>query len=91
MSLFYPDGDLAGTPVLFSLSVRRQRGSQVGQDVLRQDTAVLRSAPRPIRTKRAQQSAPFSGRTLDVLAPLHIPLVSLAFKRRMQGSFPTCF
>jgi hypothetical protein len=35
MSLFYPEGDLAGTPVLFSPSVRRWRGSQAGRDVLR--------------------------------------------------------
>jgi hypothetical protein len=35
MSPFYMEGDLAGTPVLFSPSVRRRRCSQVGQDVLR--------------------------------------------------------
>jgi hypothetical protein len=35
MSPFYPAGDLAGTPGLFSPSVRRMRGSQAGRDVLR--------------------------------------------------------
>jgi hypothetical protein len=68
----WTEGDLAGTPVSFSLSVRNMCCSQVEQDVLRQDAAVLRYAPRVIRTKRAQQSAPFSGRTLDVRAPLHL-------------------
>jgi hypothetical protein len=42
MSPFYVEGDLAGTPVSFSPSVRSMRGSQVGRDVLRQDAAVLR-------------------------------------------------
>jgi hypothetical protein len=35
MSPFYAEGDLAGTPVLFSPSVRRRRSSQAGRDVLR--------------------------------------------------------
>jgi hypothetical protein len=48
------------------------RCSQVGQDVLRQDAAVLRYAPRGIRTMRAQQSAPFSRMAHDVLAPLQL-------------------
>jgi hypothetical protein len=39
MSPFYADGDLAGTPVSFSPSVRKLRGSQVGWAVLRQDIA----------------------------------------------------
>jgi hypothetical protein len=72
MSPFSPDGDLAGTPVVFSPSVRRRRGSQVVRDVRRQKATVLRYAPRLIRTKRAQQSAPFSGRVLDVLASLQL-------------------
>ena len=42
MSPFCSDGDLAGTPVSFSPSVRRMRCSQVGGDVLRQDATVLR-------------------------------------------------
>ena len=42
MSPFYPDGDLAGTPVSFSPSMRRIRCSQVGRDVLKQEAAVLR-------------------------------------------------
>jgi DDE superfamily endonuclease len=71
-SPFSIDGDLAGTSVSFSPSVRTMRCSQVEQDVLRQAAAVLRYTPRLIRTKRAQQSTPFSGRTLDVLAPLHL-------------------
>jgi hypothetical protein len=72
LSPFYPEGDLAGTPGSFSPSVRRRRGSQVGQDVLRQDTAVRRHAPRLIRTKRAQQSPRFPGIARNVLAPLHL-------------------
>jgi hypothetical protein len=63
---------MKGTESLFSPSVRRPRCSQVGGDVLRQDAAVRRYAPRGIRTMRAQQSALFAGRTLDVLAPLHL-------------------
>jgi hypothetical protein len=59
-SPFSTDGDLAGTPVSFSLSVRNMCCSQVEQDVLRQDAAVLRYAPRVIRTKRAQKFASFS-------------------------------
>ena len=50
MSPFYPEGDLAGTPVSFSPSVRRRRGSQVGGDVRRQEAAVRRYASRGIRT-----------------------------------------
>ena len=42
MSPFYIEGDLVGTPVSFSPSVRRERGSQVGCAVLRQEAAVLR-------------------------------------------------
>jgi hypothetical protein len=72
MSPFYPEGDLAGTPVSFSPSVRRQRGSQVGQDVRRQNTTVRRYAPRVIRPKRAQKVPRFPGIARDVLAPLHI-------------------
>jgi hypothetical protein len=72
MSPFYPESDLESTLVSFSPSVRRRCCSQVGQDVLRQEAAVLRYARRGIRTTRAQPSAPFSGRTLDVLAPLHL-------------------
>jgi hypothetical protein len=48
------------------------RCSQEGQDILRQDAAVLRHVPRLIRTMCAQQSVWFSGRTLDVLAPLQL-------------------
>jgi hypothetical protein len=70
MSLFSTDGDLERTPVLFSLSVRNMRGSQVEQDILRQDAAVLRYTSCVIRTKRAQQSTQFPGITRDVLAPL---------------------
>jgi hypothetical protein len=40
--------------------------------VLRQDAAVLRYAPRLIRTMHAQQSAPFSRMALDVLARLQL-------------------
>jgi hypothetical protein len=69
MSPFYSEGNLAGTPVLFSLSVRRQRCSQVGGDVLRQDAVVLRFLPGVIRTKRAQKPTPFPGMAFDVLAP----------------------
>jgi hypothetical protein len=53
MSPFYPDGDLVGTSGLFSPSVRNMCCSQVEQDVLRQDAAVLRYASSVIRTKRA--------------------------------------
>jgi len=74
MSSFYAEGDLAGTPVSFSPSVRKRRCSQVERAVLRQDAAVLRYAPRGIRTKRAQKPPRFSGRTLDVLAPLQLSL-----------------
>jgi hypothetical protein len=35
MSPFHTEGDLAGTPVPFSPSVRKMRCSQVGQDVRR--------------------------------------------------------
>jgi hypothetical protein len=35
MSPFDTEGDLAGTPVSFSPSVRRRRGSQAGRAVLR--------------------------------------------------------
>jgi len=72
MSPFYSEGDLAGTPVSFSPSVRRMRGSQAERDVLRQDAPVRRYAPRVIRTKRAQQSTRFPGMALHVLAPLQI-------------------
>jgi hypothetical protein len=70
MSQFYTEGDLKGTPVSFSPRVRRQRCSQVGRDVLRQDAAVLRCVPRAIRTTRAQLSTPFPGMARDVLARL---------------------
>jgi|SRR5262245_5658012 len=63
-----PDHRSATTPHVFLHS----HSACAAGDVLRQDATVLRYAPRPIRTKRAQQSAPFSGRTLDVLAPLHV-------------------
>jgi hypothetical protein len=59
-------------PGSFSLSVRRRRCSQVGLDVLRQDAAVLRYAPRVIRIMCAQKSAWFSGEARDVLAHLHL-------------------
>jgi hypothetical protein len=72
MSPFYTEGDLAGTSVSFSPSVRRMRCSQVGRNVLRQDAAVRRYAARVIRTMRAQPSTRFPGMALDVLAPLHI-------------------
>jgi hypothetical protein len=72
MSPFYPKGDLAGTLVSFSPSVCRRRGSQLGQDVLRQKAAVLRYVPRVIRIMHAQKSAPFSRRAPDVLARLHL-------------------
>ena len=75
MSPFYTEGDLAGTPVSFSPSVRRMRCSQVGRDVLRQDATVLRHAPRLIRIMRAQQLLRFPGIARDVLAPLQIGLV----------------
>ena len=48
------------------------RGSQVEQDILRQDATVLRYTSCVIRTKRAQQSTQFPGITRDVLAPLQI-------------------
>jgi hypothetical protein len=67
---------VVGTPVLFSPSVRRRRCSQVGQDVLRQDAAVLRYVPRAIRIMHAQKSAPFPGRAPDVLARLHLAAYS---------------
>jgi hypothetical protein len=54
MSPFYIEGDLVGTPVSFSSSVRSMRCSQVGCAVLRQEAAVLRNAPRPIHTKCAE-------------------------------------
>jgi hypothetical protein len=72
MSPFYLEGDLAGTPVSFSPSVRSMRGSQVGRDVLRQDTAVLRYASRVILTKPAQKLTRFPGRAPDVLARLQV-------------------
>jgi hypothetical protein len=72
MSPFYMEGDLAGTPVSFSPSVRKMRCSQVEQDVRRQDAAVLRYASSVIRTKRAQKLASFSGMARDVLAHLHL-------------------
>jgi hypothetical protein len=72
MSPFSADGDLAGTPVSFSLSVRNMCCSQVEQDVRRQDAAVLRSASSVIRTTRAQKFASFSGMARDVLAHLQI-------------------
>jgi hypothetical protein len=68
--------------VLFSPSVRRRGGSQVGHDVLRQEAAVRRYAPRPIRTKRAQKSAPISRRALHVLAPLQLPGVLSTSNRK---------
>ena len=46
--------------------------SQVEQDVLRQDAAVLRYASSVIRTKRAQKFASFSGMARDVLAHLQL-------------------
>ena len=66
------EGDLQGTPVSFSPSVPRRRCPQVGQDVLRQDAAVLRSAPRIIRTMCAQKPAAFPGIARDVLAHLQL-------------------
>ena len=51
MSPFYTEGDLAGTPVSFSPSVRNMCCSQVGRDVLRQETAVLKYTSRGIRTE----------------------------------------
>jgi hypothetical protein len=63
---------VVGTPVLFSPRVRRRRCSQAGQDVLRQDAAVLRYVPRAIRIMHAQKSAPFPGRAPDVLARLQL-------------------
>jgi Tn3 transposase DDE domain len=68
-----PDHRLAATPHVFFHS----HSACAAGDVLRQDATVLRYAPRPIRTKRAQQSAPFSGRTLDVLAPLQLAVLAL--------------
>jgi hypothetical protein len=86
MSPFYINGDLAGTSVSFSPSVRTMRGSQVGQDVLRQKAAVLRYVTRVTRSMRAQQSAPFPGRALDVLARLQVPTRgSRSICRKMYG------
>src|SRR5262245_24018874 len=70
--LFYPEGDLTGTPVSFSPSVRKKRCSQVGRAVLRQDAAVLRYTPRVILTKPAQKLTPFSGTALHVRTHLHL-------------------
>ena len=76
----------------FSPSVRRRCGSQVGQNVLRQNAAVRRYVPRVIRTTRAQQSTQFPGIPRDVLAPLHImsaydPLLTLPFVFATQPYF----
>jgi hypothetical protein len=71
MSQLYP-GDLAGTPVSFSPSVRRRRCSQAENDVLRQDAAVRRYAPRVIRTMCAQKPARFPGIARDVRASLQL-------------------
>jgi hypothetical protein len=81
MSPFYSEGDLAGRPASFSQSVRKRHCSQVGRDVLRQDAAVRRYAPRDIRTKRAQKVPRFPGIARDVLAPLQIgrPTTEVAF------------
>jgi hypothetical protein len=49
-----------------------RRCSQVGRDVSRQDAAVLRYAPRVIRTMCAQKSARFSRMARDVLAHLQV-------------------
>ena len=72
MSRFSTDGDLAGTLVSFSPSVRRMRCSQVEPEVLRQEALVLRYTPHVILTKRAQKLTPFSGMAPDVLAPLQV-------------------
>ena len=77
MSPFSPEGDLRGTPVLFSPSVRRMRCSQVRCDVLRQEAAILKYAPLVIRTLCAQKPAPFPGMACDVLTPLQLPLHDL--------------
>jgi hypothetical protein len=74
MSPFSIEGDLAGTPVSFSLSVRNMCCSQVEQDVLRQDAAVRRYASSVIRTKREQKFASFPGMAPDVLAPLQVSI-----------------
>jgi hypothetical protein len=86
MSPFYLEGDLAGTPVSFSPSVRRMRCSQAGRDVLRQEAAVRRYAPRVIRIIYAQKSAPFSRRAPDVLARLHL-LTLLTFQASQDQGF----
>src|ERR1700752_5053812 len=75
MAPFYPEGDLAGTPVLFSPSVRKMCCSQVGRDVLRQPTVVRRYASRVIRIMRAQKVPPFPGIARDVLAHLHVETI----------------
>ena len=81
-------------PVSFSLSVRRRCCSQVGQDVLRQDAAVRRYAPRGIRIMRAQQSPPFPGTAFDVLAPQQLRTrVTLGFSPGLisvMGVPPSC-
>ena len=67
------------------LTKRAQRGA-----VLRQNRMFVGRMPQfagtPLnhRTKCAQQSAPFSGRTLDVLAPLQIKVRYLTSAARLR-------
>jgi hypothetical protein len=89
MSPFHPDGDLAGTPVSFSLSVHKMCCSQVEPDVRRQEAAVLRYASSVIRTKRAQKFASFSGRASDVLAHLQVASVHVYVPARDCTTLPT--
>jgi pimeloyl-ACP methyl ester carboxylesterase len=90
MSLFYLDGDLAGTPGSFSPSVRRMCCSQVGQGVLRQNAAVRRYMSRVIRTMRAQQSALFSRRAPNVLARLQLPALFIHGQPSPKLPLPQC-
>jgi hypothetical protein len=82
MSPLYSEGDLGDTKGSFSPSVRKMCCSQVGRDVLRQEAAIRRYAPRVIRTMRAQKVPRFPGMACDVLAPLHIWLATPTVCRR---------
>jgi hypothetical protein len=80
--------------VLFSLSVRIMCCSQVEQDVLRQDAAVLRYASSVIRTERAQQSTQFPGIARDVLTRLQLTSGVSSLQTRnvlYPASLPPCY
>src|SRR5215475_6409583 len=64
-----PDHRSAATPRVFL----HAHSACAAGDVLRQHAAVLTHAPRVRLTHRAQKLALFSDRTLDVLAPFHLP------------------